>query len=182
MRCPCWHSGMPLCRIQTVLPVLQHRQVAPNPAAPNRWMTWMDSSMNKMMVPTCLHVPICCFLLRWFPRFHHSFLVVIQFPHFFSSHILPILPFWFSMLHMSFFWFCNYYVSDFPRWFPNDQWFFNCFKASLFPLGFCFFSKGGDIGFRHRFSQIPPPPSLRTQEVPPSIGPADPPPTSSIHI
>ena len=94
---PCWHSGMPLCRIQTVLPVVQHRQAAPNPAVPNRWMTWIDSSINKMMVPTYLHVPICCFLLCCFPRCRHSFLVFIQFPHFSCSHIFPIFPFWFSM-------------------------------------------------------------------------------------
>ena len=177
MRSLCWHKGMPLCRIWTVLPVLQHRQVAPNPAAPNRWITWMDSSMNKMMVPTFLHVPICCFLQRCFPRCRHSFLVVVQFSHFSCSHIFPISPLLvFNVAHVFFIWwffnfpifpaptfspfppfgfqclffcFCNYYVSDFPRWFPNDQWFFNCVKASLFPLGFCFFSKGGgrfDLG------------------------------------
>ena len=175
MHCLCWHSGMPLCRIQTVLPVLQHRQAPPNPAAPNRWMTWMDSSMNKMMVPTYLHVPICCFLLCCFPRCRHSFLVVVQFPHFSCSHIFPIFHFWFSMLHMSFLFgaysifpffllphfphfplfgfqclffvcFCNHYVSYFPRWFPNDQWFCNCVKASPFPLGFCFFCRGGGGG------------------------------------
>ena len=170
MRCLRWHSGMPLCRIQTVLPVLQHRQAAPNPLACNRWMTWMDSSKNKMMVPTYLHVPVCCFLLHCFQGVAiHSFvviqfsyflaptfspfspfgfqcctclfyLVVIQFSNFSCSHIFPIVPFWFSM---SFFCFCNYYVSEFPRWFPNDQWFFNCVKASLFPVGFCFFSRGG---------------------------------------
>ena len=163
---------MPLCHIQTVLPVLQHRQAAPNLAAPNRWMTWMDASMNKMMVPKYLHAPICCFLLR-FPTCDHSFFVVIQFSHFSCSHIFPIFHFWFSMLHMAFFlwlfnfpifraptfspfspfglqcctWlffcFCKYHVSDFPKWFPNDQWFFNCVKASCFPLGFCFFNKGG---------------------------------------
>ena len=56
---PCWHSGMPLCQTRTVLRVLQHHQAAPNPVARNRWMTWMDSSMNERMVPAYLHVPFC---------------------------------------------------------------------------------------------------------------------------
>ena len=174
---------------------------APNLAAPNLWMTWMDSSMNNIMVPTYLHVPICFFLLCCFPTCRHSFLVGIQFLHFSCPHIFPfppfsvfnvahvfcfgrysIFPFFqvphflrfpllvFNVAHIFFFsGFCNYYVSGFPRWFPNDQWFFNCVKASRFPLGFCFFNRGG--GGRFALGAFPPPPTFpRTQEVPPSIG------------
>ena len=136
-----------------MLRVLQHHQAAPNLAARNRWM---DSSMNERMVPTYLHVPICCFVLCclpfWFSMLHmsvlcggHSIFPLFPLPHFphfpllvfngfffccFScSHIFPIFPFWFSK---SFFLSC--YVSYCPRWFPNDQRFFNCVKASFSPL------------------------------------------------
>ena len=118
--------------------------------------------MNEMMVPTYLHVPICCFVLCCFPRCGHSFSPFFLLPHF------PHFSLLFSMLHMSFlfggysifplfllphfshfslflvfyvFFFFDYYVSDFPRWFPNDQWFFNCVKASLF----VFSVRGGDL-------------------------------------
>ena len=84
----------------------------PSSSRPCCWMTWMNSSMNKMVVPTYLHVPICCFLLCCFPRCRRSFLVVVQFSHFSCSHIFPIYPFWFSMLHMSFL-FGGYTISPF---------------------------------------------------------------------
>ena len=192
-----------------MLPVLLPRQAAPNPAAPNRWMTWIESSINKMIVPTFLHVPIGSFLQCCFPTCRHSLLVVVQFFHVSYSHIFPILPFWLTMLHVSFlfdgystfplcllpnfshhpilvcnvffFYLCNYYNSDFPRWFPNNQCVFNC--ESFSPLGFCFFNTGGgaDLIWARFLPPTPPPPAWGTQEVPPSIGPADPPLTSMRH-
>ena len=109
MRCLCWLSGMRLCRILTMLALLQHRQAAPNPAASNRWMTWINSLMTKMMVPTHLHVPICCFLLRCFPPCRRSFLVAMRFPHFSCFHIFFISSFCFLILHTPFF-FCGYSI------------------------------------------------------------------------
>ena len=172
MLCLFWHSGMPLCQTRTVLRVLQHRQAAPNPAARNRWMTWMDSSMNERVVPTYLHVPICCFvlccLLGFFPFscltvFPHVPLLVFNaayicfmwwifsFPFFPGSTFSSVSPFGFQCLFFcgtfpahtlypfypfsfskSFFLYC--YVSACPRWFPIDQQFINCVKASIFPL------------------------------------------------
>ena len=133
MRCLCWHTRMPLCQTRTVLRVLQHHQAAPNPAARNRWMTWMDSSMNERMVPTYLHVPFCCFVMpclipfspfsvltRFPPLSPFGFqcykclfcVVVIQFSHFSCSHIFPRFPFWFSM---SFFFWPLFLLTHFPR-------------------------------------------------------------------
>ena len=76
--------------------------------------------MNKMMVPTFLHVPICCFLQCCFPMCRHSFLVAVQFSHFSYSHIFPIIPFWFSMLHMSSFiwWLFNFPIVPAPTFSP----------------------------------------------------------------
>ena len=31
-------------------------------AAPIPWMTWMDASMNHMVLATFVHVPVCCVL------------------------------------------------------------------------------------------------------------------------
>ena len=81
MRCLCWHNGMLLCQTHTALPVLQHHQASPNLAAGNRWMTWIDSSMNERMVLTYLHVPVCWFVLCSFPRFS-PFSLLSHLPHF----------------------------------------------------------------------------------------------------
>ena len=78
------------------------------------------------------------------------FFLLPHFPHF------PLLVF--NVANVFFFGFCNFYVCGFSRWFPNDQWFFNCVKASRFPLRFCFFNRGGGhiSRFRRSFSQPPP--------------------------
>ena len=48
------------------------------------------------------------------------------------------------MLHIFFLGFCNYYVSCFPRWFPNDPWFFNWLGFQGLPCSpQLFFSMGG---------------------------------------
>ena len=106
------------------------------------------------------------------------FPVVIQFSHFSCSHIFPIFPFWFSMLHMYFFFvFVTTMFLVFQGGFPMINGFSIVSRPPVFPLGF-FSIRGG--GFE--FGTISPnPPSLRTQEVPPSIGPPHPPPTSIRH-
>ena len=127
--------------------------------------------MNQMMVPTYLHVRICCFLLYCFPRRRFSFLVVIQFPHFSYAHIFPIIPFWFSMLHMSFLFggysiFPFFLLPHFPHFplvvFNVAHVFFLVFvttRPPFFPFGFVFSVRGEgrfDLG-----TVSPTPPPLR---------------------
>ena len=133
MCCLCWHSGMPLCRIQTVSPVLQHRQAAPNPAASNWLMTWMDSSMKKMILP---HPLTCAYWLFFgvlllqgvaihfthfvpLPRYLHFPLLVFNVAHFFFIWWLFNFPIEYAPIffpfppfgcNVFFFCFCNYYV------------------------------------------------------------------------
>ena len=90
----------------------------------------------------CLFVVFCCctfFFAAFFSKVFPLIFGAYSFSPFSCSHVFLIFPFWILMLHMFFFGFCNNHVSRFPRWFPNDQWFFQCPKASHFPLYFCFF-------------------------------------------
>ena len=144
--------------------------------------------MNKMMVPTYLHVPICRFAPCCFPMCRRSFLLVIQFSHFSYSRIFPIFHFGFSMLHMSFFLaviqishlFCSHIFPISPFWFSMWLMSFFCFLTTMFlvfqggypmingflivsrphvfPLGFVFSIRGGGRFDLATVSPNPPPP------------------------
>ena len=109
----------------------------------------MDSSVNTMVVPTCV-VGVFCHCTFFFPTLFFvfsevfplisvgytisPFSVLPHFPHF------PLLGF--NDAHV-FFCFCGFYITGFPRWFPNDPNLFNCPEASKFPLSFRFFHEAG---------------------------------------
>ena len=146
------------------------QQAAPNPAALNLWMASMDSSLKKMMVPTCVRVLVCCVLLLHLLFCGHVFQgVPIDFWWLFNFPILPApgffpsSPFGFQCCTRLFFGFCNYYVSRFPRWFLNHQWVFNCLKASISPLTFVFSIRVGGRGQIYGFRRHPPLPKKSLQ-------------------
>ena len=126
--------------------------------------------MNKIVVPTCVHVPVCCVLLLHllfsglvFQGVPIDFWWLFIFPIFRASTFSAFSFSRFYCCKCFFFGFCIYYFFGFPSWFPNDEWFFNRLKAFHFPLYFCFFNKvGGGADLHIEVQFLPSRPSPRS--------------------